>query len=276
MANIITGATAPTSKSSSTAVATFVAPSTPTTPAEVATFITQGTIAIATAVEVMKSCPANSGLYSQALNFAQQVAGMVLDEGVKIANASGKRIPFSLRSHENSPQKKQIAKAAAALIHTDDVVFLDGSSSAYFVAELLPAIGGVTVITNSIDAMSCLSRYDIKAYCTGGNMSPENKAVLTGDYTIDFLRKIHADVAIFSVQAVCSNGEFYDCYSDEVAIRNIMIKNASKRILLCDSSKLDKTSTFYQGCADDVDHIISDRDLSTFFTDPIPEKYIRA
>ena len=196
--------------------------------------------------------------------------------GVKIANASGKRIPFSLRSHENSPQKKQIAKAAAALIHTDDVVFLDGSSSAYFVAELLPAIGGVTVITNSIDAMSCLSRYDIKAYCTGGNMSPENKAVLTGDYTIDFLRKIHADVAIFSVQAVCSNGEFYDCYSDEVAIRNIMIKNASKRILLCDSSKLDKTSTFYQGCADDVDHIISDRDLSTFFTDPIPEKYIRA
>lgn len=87
MANIITGATAPTSTSYSTAVATFVAPSTPTTPAEVATFITQGTIAIATAVEVMKSCPANSGLYSQALNFAQQVAGMVLDEGVKIANA---------------------------------------------------------------------------------------------------------------------------------------------------------------------------------------------
>ena len=31
--------------------------------------------------------------------------------GVKIAEASGKKIPFSLRSHENSPQKKQIAKA---------------------------------------------------------------------------------------------------------------------------------------------------------------------
>ena len=29
--------------------------------------------------------------------------------GVKIAEASGKHIPFSLRSHENSPQKKQIA-----------------------------------------------------------------------------------------------------------------------------------------------------------------------
>lgn len=75
------------STKTSTAVAPFVAPSTPTTPAEVATFITQGTIAIATAVEVMKSCTADSGLYLQALAFGQKVAGMILDEGVKIANA---------------------------------------------------------------------------------------------------------------------------------------------------------------------------------------------
>ena len=196
--------------------------------------------------------------------------------GVKIASASGKRIPFSLRSHENSLQKKQIAKAAASLIRVGDVVFLDGSSSAYFVAELLPTVSGITVITNSIDAASYLSRYDVKTFCTGGNISPENKAVLVGDYTLEFLRKIHADVAVFSVQAVSRNGEFYDCYADEVAIRNVMIKNAKKRILLCDSSKLDKTSTFYQAHTNDIEHVISDTDLSTFFTDPTPEKYILA
>ena len=86
-ATATTAATAATSITSSTAVAPFVAPSAPTTPAEVATFITQGTIAIATAVEVMKSCTADSGLYLQALAFGQKVAGMILDAGVKIANA---------------------------------------------------------------------------------------------------------------------------------------------------------------------------------------------
>lgn len=196
--------------------------------------------------------------------------------GVKIASASGKHIPFSLRSHENSPQKKQIAKAAISLIRSGDVVFLDGSSSAYFVAELLPTVSGVTVITNSIDAVSYLSRYDIKAFCTGGNISPENKAVLVGNYTMEFLQKIRADVAIFSVQAVSRSGEFFDCYADEVAVRNTMIKNAGKRVLLCDGSKLDKTSTFYQGHTDDIDYIISDCDLESFFTDPTPDKYIRA
>ncbi|MBQ9761431.1 MAG: DeoR/GlpR transcriptional regulator [Clostridia bacterium] len=196
--------------------------------------------------------------------------------GVKIANATGKRIPFSLRSHENSLQKKQIAKVAASLIHTGDVVFLDGSSSAYFVAELLPAISGITVITNSIDAMSALSHYDIKAYCTGGIMSPENKGVVVGDYTLEFLRKIHADAAIFSVQSVSRNGDFYDCYAEEVAVRNVMMQNAKTRIFLCDSSKLDRTSTFYQGSVKNIDYIVSDRDLNTFFDEPTPEKYILA
>jgi DeoR family glycerol-3-phosphate regulon repressor len=196
--------------------------------------------------------------------------------GVKIASSGGKRIPFSLRSHENSLQKKQIARAAASLIHTGDVVFLDGSSSAYFVAELLPTISGVTVITNSIDAVNYLSRYDIKAFCTGGYVSPENKAVLVGDYTLDFLRKIRADVAIFSVQAVGKNGEFYDCYAEEVAVGNVMMQNAKKRVLLCDGSKLDKTSTFYQGHTDAIEYVISDCDLEHFFLEPTPEKYIRA
>ena len=196
--------------------------------------------------------------------------------GVKIADATGKCIPFALRSHENSPQKKQIAKAATRLINVGDVVFLDASTSAYFVAEQLPAIGGITVITNSVDVMSCLSRYDIKAYCTGGNLSAENKAVLVGGYTMDFLRNIRADVAIFSVQAVSSNGDFFDCYPEEVAARNLMMQNARRRIFLCDSSKWNRTSTFYQGNVRDIEYVVSDRDLNTFFADPTPEKYILA
>ena len=196
--------------------------------------------------------------------------------GVKLADATGKHIPFSLRSHENSVQKKQIAKAALGLLHTGDTLFLDGSSSAYFVAELLPTLGGITVVTNSIDVIGCLSRYDIKAYCTGGSISSDNRAVLVGGYTQDFLRNIHADAVVFSVQAVNADGNFFDCYSEEVAVRNIMMQNARRKILLCDSSKWDKTSTFYQANLHDVDYFVTDRDPSHFFTDPTPEKYILA
>ena len=162
------------------------------------------------------------------------------------------------------------------MIEPGDVVFLDGSSSAYFVAELLPSIGGVTVITNSVETINCLSRFEIKAYSTGGILSPDNKGVLVGGYAQDFLRNIQADVAIFSVQAIGRDGRFFDCYPEEVAIRNIMMKNSHRRILLCDSSKWNKSSVFYQCCDRDVDYIVSDRDLNTLFEHPIPEKYILA
>lgn len=196
--------------------------------------------------------------------------------GVKLANSTGKHIPFSLRSHENSAQKKQIAHAAAGFIHTGDVVFLDGSSSAYFVAELLPAIGGVTVITNSIDALTALSNFDIKVYCTGGMVSSENRAVLVGGQTLDFVRRIHADVFLFSVQAVSADGEFFDCYAEEVAVRSAMIKNARRSLMLCDSSKWGKTSTFYQCALPDVEHFITDKDPTDFFKTPMPEKIVIA
>ncbi|MBO4309306.1 MAG: DeoR/GlpR transcriptional regulator [Clostridia bacterium] len=196
--------------------------------------------------------------------------------GVKIAESSGRRIPFDLRSHENSMQKKQIAKAAASLVNEGDVVFLDGSSSAYFVAELLPSISGVTVITNNLDALSWLSNYDVKAYSTGGIISPENRSVLVGGYALDFLRNLRADIVMISAQAVSSDGNFYDCYAEEVAVRNVMLANARRRVLLCDGSKLGKTSTFYQGNVSQLDYVVSERDLSAFFDDPTPKKYITA
>ncbi len=194
--------------------------------------------------------------------------------GVKIADSGGRRIPFDLRSRENSSQKKQMAKLALTLVNEGDVVFLDGSSSAYFVAELLPTLRGVTVITNNLDALTLLSGYDIKAYGTGGIISPENRAVLVGGYTREFLQKIHADIAFISAQAVNEDGTFYDCYAEEVAIRNVMLANAERRVLLCDDSKLGRTSPFYQGDVANLDYIISNSDLSLFFKNPTPEKYL--
>lgn len=196
--------------------------------------------------------------------------------GVKIAGSGGRRVPFDLRSHENSAQKKAIAKAALALIGEGDTVFLDGSSSACFVAELLPSVAGVTVITNGLDALERLSGYDVKVYSTGGVSSPENRRVFVGGYAQDFLRRMRADVAVISAQAVSSNGEIYDCYAEEVAVRNLMLANARRKILLCDGSKLGKTSPFYQGNVRDFDFVVSECDLNAFFENPDPEKNVLA
>ncbi|MBQ5771872.1 MAG: hypothetical protein IIW07_00040, partial [Clostridia bacterium] len=66
------------------------------------------------------------------------------------------------------------------------------------------------------------------------------------------------------------------CYSEEVAVRNVLIQGADRRVLLCDSSKWNRTSTFLQGHVKDIDFVVSDRDLNELFKDPTPEKYVLA
>lgn len=185
--------------------------------------------------------------------------------GVEIVKDGARNIPFSLRKHENAAAKKKIAEAAASLLHTGDVVFIDGSSSAFFVAGELVKIKDITVITNSIESLCFFMDYDIRAFCTGGNMHRENRATLVNDHAESMISSFYADYTFFSAQALTRDGKIYDCYSSEVPIRNRMIENSAHSVFLCDSTKLDRHSTYFQCDAANIEYIISDVELNDYF-----------
>ena len=56
-------------------------------------------------------------------------------------------------------------------------------------------------------------------------------------------------------------GTFYDCFEEENVIRKAMIKHASKKVFLCDSTKFGKTSLFHLCSLNDVDYIISNHTI---------------
>ena len=81
------GATAPTLTTSTPAVITVAPPALPATPAGTADYISQGMIATDAAIELMRSCAyMEPELYNYLLDLAQDIAGKVLDEGVRIAD----------------------------------------------------------------------------------------------------------------------------------------------------------------------------------------------
>lgn len=191
--------------------------------------------------------------------------------GVELIKEGGRNIPFSMRIHENSAAKKKIAETAASFVRPGDVVFIDGSSSAFFVAKELVKIKDLTVITNSIESLCFFMDYDIKVFCTGGNMHRDNRAALVNDHAESMVENFYADFTFFSAQAMTNDGKIYDCYSSEVPLRNKMMKNSSKNVFLCDSTKLGRHSTYFQCNVSDVDLVISDIDLSNYFVEK-PER----
>ncbi len=194
--------------------------------------------------------------------------------GVSLVRGDRSIVPFAMRTHRNIELKKSIARKAVSLIKEGDVIFIDGSTTAFYLSEYLSGFEKLKIITNGIDTLSHLTKYRVDVYSTGGLLSSPNRAVLVGSFAQDMINSVHADVAFFSSQALDRDGMVYDCYDEENRIRQMMMKNATRKIFLCDSSKLGQTSTFKLCSIADVDDIICDQDLSDFFTCPVKSNLI--
>ena len=97
--------------------------------------------------------------------------------GAKIHMENNVSPSFTFRFHQNSFEKKKMALSAIKLIKDGDIVFLDGSTSAYYIAEYLNEFKDIQVITNGIDTLSLLSKNKITAYSTGGRVSVINPSL---------------------------------------------------------------------------------------------------
>lgn len=187
--------------------------------------------------------------------------------GAQIIDPNNSVFTFSLRIHQNIFEKKIIALKAVKLIKEGDVIFLDGSTSTYFLAEYLDEFKNVTVITNGIDTLSLLAKKRVKAFSTGGMVSSENTSVLIGNSSIDFIKKIHANICFFSCQSLDKDGVISDCYIEENYIRKAMIEQSQQTVLLCDSTKLDRQSAYYLCNAEKINYIITDKNLNDYLHD---------
>lgn len=169
--------------------------------------------------------------------------------------------PFRSRIILNSAAKRQIAEKAAALVSDGSIVFLDQSSTAFYLAEKLTEKKGLTVVTNNIEIAACLSQTDFDVFLSGGQLCRNARMCLVGADAEQTFRQFYADFVFFSTRSLSENGILSDCNREEIHVRSAMLQNAAKKVFLCDSSKFSTTSGHIQCTLEDVDLLISE---STF------------
>lgn len=176
-------------------------------------------------------------------------------------------VTFNNRTRQNVSAKKEIAQKAISLIKDGDTVFLDQSSTAFYLAEEIMTKRSVTVVTNNIEIMMLLSNSGICLISSGGRLSEQNRNCLIGSDAQITFENIFADIAFFSVKSVSADGTVTDCSQEEVAVRRAMLKNARKKALLCDSSKFRQLAPYKQCEIADVDYLVSEGNASQIFKD---------
>ena len=161
--------------------------------------------------------------------------GAVLEETALSKN----KIPFLIREYEQSNAKTLIAKKAIDLVKDNDVVFLDASTSCYYLIPFLASKRNLTVITNGIKALAKLAEYGINTFSTGGALV-NSCLVLVGDEARRTIEGFNADIAFFSCRGVSDEGFLTDIAREENIVRKSMIQNSKKAYLLCATDKLGK------------------------------------
>lgn len=179
--------------------------------------------------------------------------------GVVLSEYRNEVVPISLRDKENSAKKEQIAMKAAELIHDNDTVIFDASSTVRRICRHITERRNLTIITNNLRVCQELKDSDITVYCTGGALMTRRECFL-GHYAEEFIRGIKADAVFFSSQGISSNGDITDTSEEEIALRKVMLASARNKYFLCDSSKLGKEYSFKLCAREDLTQIISDID----------------
>lgn len=177
--------------------------------------------------------------------------GAILEETALSKN----KIPFMLREYEQSSAKAIISEKAIDLIHDNDVIFLDASTSCYYLIPFLASKRNLTVITSGVKTLTKLAEYDISTVSTGGALI-NSCLSLVGDEAYKTIEKYNADIAFFSCRGVSDSGYLTDISPEENNVRKKMIEHSKKSYLLCAKDKLGK-GYFHNLChKDDITGII--------------------
>ncbi|OFT37512.1 alkaline phosphatase [Actinomyces sp. HMSC08A01] len=188
-------------------------------------------------------------------------AGIVHREHGRIrATASGlHEATAQYRMAQGVEEKKQMGKAAAALIPASASVIIDDSTSAIWAIRQLEQTSGLSVVTNSLlVAQELRERPKNSLFFLGGEYQSWAEATL-GPHTISALEKVDADLCLISASGIRGDQLFHP-YADVAAVKAKMMQAAAKTILLLDHSKFARRALHRFGSISEVDTVVVDAD----------------
>ena len=170
-------------------------------------------------------------------------------------------LPSEKRSGMNIEGKIEIAKKAIRHIHSGDTIFLDGSTTSYYLARLVKEIKNISVITNSLQIIKELSDCEtIKLISIGGVYDINNRSFI-GEMAINNVKNYCAGKVFFSSKGVTKEKGILESNELEYKIKKIMIENSTTKFFLVDRSKIDKVGFIRLADFSEIDVFITDTEL---------------
>lgn len=168
------------------------------------------------------------------------------------------RMDYVRRQEEEIAQKDEIARAAAKLVRSGQVIIMDGGTTTLQVARYLPRDLRATVITNSPPIAVELSGHPtVEVVVLGGRLHKASQ-VTVGVETVEALRTYQADICMLGVCSLHLEVGICATELDEVYVKRAMIANAAEVVALASAKKLNTASPFVVAPLREVTHLVTE------------------
>lgn len=174
--------------------------------------------------------------------------------GVSLSG-KGQHPTITMRQHLMKKEKRLICKAAAEQVCDGDIIFIDGSTTAQYIAPYLIDRKDITVITNNISIVEYLSGHAINVICLGGQVL-EPPCMLCSSETVEFASRFVAHKMFFSTGRFTPEGVVDSCAYD--LLRLTMMNHADKVYYLADHHKVSPSIRKIFCDFSKIDTVISD------------------
>lgn len=183
---------------------------------------------------------------------------------VKIKDAE---VPYFEREIINVHEKQEIAKLAINWIQPGDVVILDASTTAWYMAKIMPNIS-LTVLTNSIKvALELSGKEKIDVISTGGQLSPRSLSYV-GPLAEQSLHQYHVNKVFLSCKGIHLQRGISESNELQAFVKRKMIEIADEVNLMVDFSKFGVQAFAHLGELTQIDRVITDRKTSAQVIQP--------
>lgn len=175
--------------------------------------------------------------------------------------------PFGERIRVSAREKARIGEAAAAQVKDGMKIFIDTGTTALACLKHLEPRKDVTIVSNSIAvAAHFFHMPDASVRVLGGRMRPEYQATY-GHETVAALKEHYFDLAIIAISAIHLERGFMDFGEDEAVLRRIARAQASRAIIVADSSKFGRLGSIHTLGLGDIDAVVTSGSLPGEFSD---------
>jgi DeoR family fructose operon transcriptional repressor len=163
---------------------------------------------------------------------------------------------LSSRMNEHVAQKLAIGEYAASLVQPGMTLLMDGGSTVVYAARAIRA-RPIQVVTNSLSIANLYKDDDqVELLLVGGSLYPRTE-VTVGPITTGTLSELHADLLLFSLAGIYGDGAF-NINLSMARVEQVMMQQATRKVLLMDSSKFGRQSLVRVCSLSEVDRIVTD------------------